>query len=96
MVEMEKAMKRDGIQLNDKQLACARINSKEGQNYLAAMACAANFAFVNRTTMTFLVRQASGKIFNTTPYDLDMHLIYDVRLDSLMGKNNVKIGIMTS
>merc|ERR1711935_1076835 len=78
LVEMERAMKRDGIRLNDKQLACARINSIEGQNYLAAMACAANFAFVNRTTMTFLVRQAFGKIFNTTPDDLDMHLIYDV------------------
>ena len=45
------------------------------------MACAANFAFVNRTTMTFLVRQAFGKIFNTTPDDLDMHLIYDVRFE---------------
>ena len=42
------------------------------------MACAANFAFVNRTTMTFLVRQAFARIFNTTPDDLDMHLIYDV------------------
>jgi hypothetical protein len=35
LLEMEKAMKRDGILLNDKQLACARINSPEGQNYLA-------------------------------------------------------------
>jgi len=34
LVEMEKAMKRDGIVLNDKQLACARITSDEGQNYL--------------------------------------------------------------
>jgi len=78
LLDMEKAMKRDGIHLNDKQLACARINSPEGKNYLAAMACAANFAFVNRSTMTFLVRQAFGKIFNTTADDLDMHLIYDV------------------
>ena len=79
LVEMEKAMKRDQIRINDKQLACAKITSQEGKNYLAAMACAANFAFVNRTTMTFLVRQAFSKIFNTTPDDLDMHLIYDVR-----------------
>ena len=35
LLEMEKAMKRDGIHVNDKQLACARINSTEGQNYLA-------------------------------------------------------------
>merc|ERR1712226_974414 len=37
LVAMEKAMRRDGIQVNDKQLACARINSKEGQDYLKAM-----------------------------------------------------------
>lgn len=39
------------------QLACARISSPEGQNYLKAMACAANYAWVNRSSMTFLTRQ---------------------------------------
>jgi hypothetical protein len=39
------------------QLACARIGSREGQDYLAAMACAANYAWVNRSSMTFLTRQ---------------------------------------
>jgi hypothetical protein len=39
------------------QLACARINSPEGQDYLCAMACAANYAWVNRAAMTFLTRQ---------------------------------------
>ena len=34
LVEMERAMKRDNIVVNDRQLACARINSEEGQNYL--------------------------------------------------------------
>lgn len=43
LVAMEKAMKRDGILVNDRQLACARINSKEGQDYLKAMGCAANY-----------------------------------------------------
>jgi len=60
------------------QLACARIQSEEGQNYLAAMACAANYAWVNRSTMTFLARQAFAKQFRTTPDELDMHVIYDV------------------
>ena len=40
-----------------RQLACARIGSAEGQNYLKAMACAANYAWVNRSSMTFLARQ---------------------------------------
>ncbi|XP_052897136.1 RNA-splicing ligase RtcB homolog [Anopheles moucheti] len=78
LVEMEKAMKRDKIETNDRQLACARINSPEGQNYLKAMSAAANFAWVNRSSMTFLTRQAFAKQFNTTPDDLDMHVIYDV------------------
>ena len=100
LVAMEKAMKRDKIEVNDRQLACARISSKEGQNhhyfiniatdlhhdsvfisgqdYLNGMAAAANFAWVNRSSMTFLARQAFAKMFNTTPDDLDMHVIYDV------------------
>lgn len=57
LVAMEKAMKRDGIDTNDRQLACARINSPEGQDYLKSMAAAANFAWVNRSSMTFLSRQ---------------------------------------
>ncbi|KAF6001680.1 hypothetical protein F1559_001370 [Cyanidiococcus yangmingshanensis] len=35
LVEMERAMARDRIQVNDRQLACARIHSKEGQDYIA-------------------------------------------------------------
>ena len=56
---MERAMKRDKIEINDRQLACARINSVEGQDYLAGMAAAANYAWVNRSTLTFLCRQVS-------------------------------------
>jgi len=54
---MEKAMKRDQIQTNDRQLACALIQSEEGQDYLKAMYAAANYAWVNRSSMTFLARQ---------------------------------------
>lgn len=78
LVAMERAMKRDKIVVNDRQLACAKINSQEGQDYLKAMAAAANYAWVNRSSMTFLTRQAFAKMFKTTPDDLDMHVIYDV------------------
>ncbi|CAH1985644.1 unnamed protein product [Acanthoscelides obtectus] len=78
LVQMEKAMKRDNIETNDRQLACARISSVEGQDYLKSMAAAANFAWVNRSSMTFLSRQAFAKQFNMAPDDLDMHVIYDV------------------
>ncbi|MBZ3871156.1 tRNA-splicing ligase RtcB-like protein [Sciurus carolinensis] len=78
LVAMEKAMKRDKIIVNDRQLACARIASAEGQDYLKGMAAAGNYAWVNRSSMTFLTRQAFAKVFNTTPDDLDLHVIYDV------------------
>jgi len=78
LVQMEKAMARDEIETNDRQLACARIKSEEGQEYLKAMAAAANYAFVNRSSMTFLCRQAFAKQFGSTPDELDMAVVYDV------------------
>lgn len=52
-------MKRDKIEVNDRQLACAHVDSPEGQDYLKAMAAAANYAWVNRSSMTFLARQVN-------------------------------------
>mmetsp|Transcript_23195 Transcript_23195/g.31765 ORF Transcript_23195/g.31765 Transcript_23195/m.31765 type:complete len:403 (+) Transcript_23195:400-1608(+) len=78
LTAMEAAMMRDGIVTNDRQLACAKISSQEGQDYLAAMAAAANYAWVNRSSMTFLVRQALGKHFQQAPDDLDINVVYDV------------------
>src|SRR4030042_2602016 len=51
------AAQKYGIELPDKQLCCAPISSKEGKDYLAAMACAANFAFANRQIITHWVRE---------------------------------------
>ena len=42
------------------------------------MACAANYAWVNRSSMTFLCRQAFAKLFKQAPDDLDMNVVYDV------------------
>lgn len=62
LVAMEKAMKRDKIIVNDRQLACARIASPEGQDYLKGMAAAGNYAWVNRSSMTFLTRQVQSTL----------------------------------
>ena len=71
-------MARDNIKVNDRQLACAKINSVEGQNYLAGMAAAANFAWVNRSAITMASRNAFKQVFNKEPRDMDMHVVYDV------------------
>ena len=59
---MDAAHTRYGIHLPDRQLACAPASSAEGLAYLAAMACAANFAFANRHAIAHSVREAVARI----------------------------------
>ncbi len=72
------ASRKYGIELPDRQLACAPVQSKEAQNYLAAMACAANFAFTNRQLMSHWVRQSFQQTLNMAAEDIGLDLIYDV------------------
>ncbi|MHA1301102.1 MAG: RtcB family protein [Candidatus Helarchaeota archaeon] len=76
--KLEQAMHKYNIKLPDRELACAPISSKEGQSYLKAMACAANFAWANRQMIMHWVRESFEKIFKTSAEDLDLNLIYDV------------------
>lgn len=66
------------IELPDPQLCCAPVSSPEGQGYLEAMACAANFAFTNRQMITHWVRETFEQVFEKSPRDLKLDLIYDV------------------
>jgi len=72
------AVKRYGISLPDRQLACAPINSPEGQDYLAAMACAANYAWTNRQFILHWTRETFIKVFGKSQEELGMRQIYDV------------------
>jgi len=78
LVTMQKAVSRYGIQLPDRQLACAPLSSPEGKNYYAAMACAANYAWANRQCIMHWTREVFAKIFRSTPEELGLKLIYDV------------------
>ncbi|MBL7684870.1 MAG: RtcB family protein [Deltaproteobacteria bacterium] len=75
---MIEASKKYSISLNDPQLACAPLRSVEGQEYLSAMAAAANFAFANRQKMTHLLRKCLETFFQRSSQDLHIQLIYDV------------------
>ncbi|HQP30669.1 MAG TPA: RtcB family protein [Deltaproteobacteria bacterium] len=68
---------RQGIVLPDRQLACAYLESAEAKAYLAAMAAAANFAFANRSLITFFIRQTFERIFGKSSERLGMDLLYD-------------------
>ncbi|MDP8011499.1 MAG: RtcB family protein [Thermoplasmata archaeon] len=75
---MEDAARKYNIELPDKQLASAPIHSKEAQDYISAMAAAANFGFVNRQMINHWARTAFEKIFKASAEDLDMHVIYSL------------------
>ena len=75
---MEGAVRRYGISLPDRQLACAPIESDEGKDYLAAMACAANYAWANRQCITHWARESFVKVFEKSLEELGMEQVYDV------------------
>ncbi|HEY6395946.1 MAG TPA: RtcB family protein, partial [Solirubrobacteraceae bacterium] len=55
---MDATLSAYAIELPDRQLSCAPMSSPEGTQYLAAMACAANFAWANRAAIADRVRAA--------------------------------------
>lgn len=76
--DMGACLTKYNINVPDRQLACAPVNSKEGEAYLGAMRCAANYAWANRQCLMHLVREVFEKIFNKPWHKLGMNLIYDV------------------
>ena len=66
------------INVPDRQLACAPVNSPEGKNYLGAMKCAANYAWANRQCLMYLTRKVFEKVFSQSWQKMGMFLIYDV------------------
>jgi tRNA-splicing ligase RtcB (3'-phosphate/5'-hydroxy nucleic acid ligase) len=75
--QMGAAMTRYGIELPDRQLACAPASSAEGRAYLAAMAAAANFAWANRQAIADAVRAAAGRVLGSAAAN-DTRQVYDV------------------
>ncbi len=72
---MMKAMPKYGISIPDRELACAPIESDEGQKYLQAMAAAANFAFANRQIITAAARRAWSETLGSSA---QLGILYDV------------------
>ncbi len=72
------AMKKYGITVRDRELACAPFSSKEGADYYGAMACAANMAFANRQVIVQRIREAFKQVFHKDPESMDMQIVYDV------------------
>jgi len=72
------AVKRYNIQLPDRELVCAPLSSPEGQSYLAAMRCAANYAFANRQVLAYHARQAFEETLAGVVKNFHLHQVYDI------------------
>ena len=73
--EMDRVMPKYGIELPDRELACAPFDSPEGRAYFGAMCAAANFAWSNRQTITHIVRGVFERAFGDAGR---LRLVYDV------------------
>lgn len=76
--DFQAAVQRYGIHLPDRELVCAPLNSPEGQNYLAAMRSAANYAFANRQVLAHLARQAFEEVLAGVVRNWRLHQVYDI------------------
>ena len=76
--EMVNCLSKYGIDIPDRQLACAPINSPEAKNYIGAMRAAANYAWANRQVLMHLTRESFESVFAKSWQSLGMDLIYDV------------------
>jgi tRNA-splicing ligase RtcB len=74
----EQAVKKYNIWVPDRQLACAPVNSKEGQDFFAAMKAAVNFSFTNRAVMTSWIRETFEKVFGRSWEDMDINTVYAI------------------
>ncbi|HXV67247.1 MAG TPA: RtcB family protein [Nitrosopumilaceae archaeon] len=74
----EQALKKYGITLPDRELACVPNSSEEGESYRQAMFAALNFAWSNRQMITHWTRKSFERVFKKTEADLEMNLVYDV------------------
>jgi len=76
--KMGERVRQLGWELPDRQLACDFIRSPTGQDYLRAMAAAANYAWANRQMLMHWTREVFEKVLRMSPRDLGMQMVYDV------------------
>jgi len=75
---LQPAVHKYGITIPDRELVCAPIDSPEGRAYYGAMACAVNYAFVNRQVLAMGVREAFEQVLAGKVADFDLFQVYDV------------------
>jgi len=76
--QFQKAVRKYGLNLPDRELVCAPVSSPEGQDYLAAMKAAANYAFANRQVLTHHIRRSFEQVLAGKVQNHHLYQIYDI------------------
>jgi tRNA-splicing ligase RtcB (3'-phosphate/5'-hydroxy nucleic acid ligase) len=76
--QLQKTVRDYGIELPDRELVCAPFDSKEGQEYFHAMACAANFAFANRQLLAHMIRRSFEEVLAGKVKNFELQQVYDI------------------
>ena len=76
--EFQPVISKYHINIPDRELVCAPIQAKEGQRYLAAMRCAANFAFCNRQLLASVVRDTFEEMLSKETSNFQLRMVYDL------------------
>ena len=74
----QKAVRKYHYELPDRELVCAPLSSPEGQDYLAAMTSAANYAFANRQVLAFHIRRSFEQVLAGKVKNFGLYQIYDI------------------
>lgn len=74
----QNAVRKYAIDLPDRELVCAPMDSPEGKAYMAAMRAAANFAFANRQLLAYSARRAFEETFAPKTRHWHLHQVYDI------------------
>ncbi|MFA5399043.1 MAG: RtcB family protein [Dehalococcoidia bacterium] len=88
------AVRKYDIALPDRQLACAPVQSDEGRDYLAAMSCAANYAWANRLCIAHWVRESFTRVFGKGIDEIGLEQVYDVAHNIAKIEEHVVDGVM--
>ena len=76
--ELDVVMPDMGIDVPDRQLACAPLDHPVSENYVGAMAAAGNFARANRHLLMDAARESFAEVFGRSSREMAMRIVYDV------------------
>jgi tRNA-splicing ligase RtcB len=90
---LEAMKKKFGLEMPDRELACAPFRSEEGQDYFAAMNCAINMSYVNRQVILHRVREVFSEVFRRSPEELGLEQVYDIAHNTAMLEKHIIDGV---